>query len=148
MQDRGGLPRQVCGECGFVFWDNPTPVVAALVEHDDDVLLVRNHGWPDTWFGLVAGFLERGEAPDDGVLREVQEELGLQCEVVELIGNYPFRRMHQVILAYHVRATRGAEVVLGEELAEYKRVTVDTLRPWPMGTGHAVADWLKKRAGE
>ena len=33
--------------CEFVFYNNPTPVVAALVEHGGTVLLVRNKEWPE-----------------------------------------------------------------------------------------------------
>ena len=141
----GGRPRKACpdSDCGFVFYDNPLPVVAALVEHQGQVLLVRNHGWPEKWFGLVAGFLERGETPAEGVLRELQEELGLSGEVVRLIGVYPFAERNEVIIAYHLRAT--GTVALGEEIAELRAVPPERLRAWPFGTGQAVADWLKSR---
>jgi NADH pyrophosphatase NudC (nudix superfamily) len=43
---------------------------------------------PETWFGIVAGFLEKGETPEQAVLREVEEELGLKGEIVEYIGYY------------------------------------------------------------
>lgn len=144
-QKQAGLVRRVCPEssCGFVFYDNPTPVVAALVEHEDTVVLVRSHGWPEDWFGLVTGFLERGESPEAGTLREVQEELGLDGSIVRLIGVYPFERMNQIIVAYHVRAT--GTLTLGDELAGYKRVPPDRLKPWRSGTGQAVADWLASR---
>ena len=139
------MERLVCAdaECGHIVWGNPTPVVAALVEHEGDVLLVRNKGWPEKWFGLVTGFLEAGETPEEGVLRELDEELGLTGEIAEMIGVYAFYRANQLIVAYHVRAE--GNVVIGDELAGYKRVHPDKLRPWPMGTGHAVKDWLERR---
>jgi ADP-ribose pyrophosphatase YjhB (NUDIX family) len=137
--------RQVCSSetCDFVHWDNPTPVVAAIVQQDDAVVLVRSRGWPDEMFGLVTGFLERGESPAAGVLREVKEELGLDGGEPALVGVYGFEQMHQVILAYHVLV--WGEVTLGEELEAFKRVAVARLKPWPFGTGHAVRDWLAKR---
>jgi NAD+ diphosphatase len=141
----GGRTRSACPDlqCGFVFYDNPLPVVAALVEHQGEVLLVRNRGWPEKWFGLVAGFLERSETPEEGVLRELKEELGLDAVVVGLIGVYAFPERNEVILAYHLRAT--GTVVLGEEIAELRRVAPERLRAWPFGTGKAVADWLARR---
>jgi NADH pyrophosphatase NudC (nudix superfamily) len=129
--------------CGFVFYDNPTPVVAAIVEHEGGVLLVAQHDWPETWFGLVTGFLERGETPEEGVLREVKEELGLRGEVASLVGVYAFQQRNELIVAYHVRAE--GEVTLGEELRGFKRVPIEKLRPWDFGTGHAVRDWLARR---
>ncbi|MCI0569724.1 MAG: NUDIX domain-containing protein [Myxococcaceae bacterium] len=141
-----GRTRQVCGRegCGFTHWDNPLPVVAAIVEHRGDVVLVRNKGWPETWFGLVSGFLERDETPEEGVLREVREELGLSGEVVGLVGSYAFPERNELIVAYHVRAE--GELQVGEELAAIKRLPPEKLRAWPFGTGLAVADWLRTRA--
>jgi NAD+ diphosphatase len=143
-----GRERLACSteSCGYVFYDNPAPVVAALVEHGETVLLVRNKGWPEKWYGLVTGFLEKAESPEDGVLREVREELGLRGEVISFIGAYPFREMNQIILAYHVRAY--GEIAMSDELAGVKAVPPDKLRPWPLGTGHAVRDWLERRAQE
>ena len=144
-REDAGRPRLACpdADCGFVFYDNPLPVVAALVEHEGRVLLVRNHGGPEKWFGLVAGFLERGETPAEGVLRELREELGLTGEIVRLIGVYGFPERNEVIAAYHVRAS--GTVVQGEEIAQVRAVPPERLRPWPFGTGQAVADWLATR---
>jgi NAD+ diphosphatase len=141
----GGAERRACPEsaCGRILYDNPTPVVAAIIERDGAVVLARARNFPPTWFGLVTGFLERGEDPAAGVLREVKEEVGLDGEIVELVGVYPFPPMNQVIIAYHVRAT--GEIQVGEELAEVKLVPIEKLRPWPFATGDAVREWLAKR---
>jgi len=141
-----GRERLACprGECGFVHYDNPVPVVAGLVEHEGDVLLVRSVGWPEHWYGLVTGFLERDEEPEAAILRELREELGLEGRVVRPIGIYTFPERNELILAYHVEA-RG-EVRLGAELEGMKRIPPEKLRPWPFGTGLAVRDWLAGRA--
>jgi NADH pyrophosphatase NudC (nudix superfamily) len=144
-RDAEGRERLACAACGWVFYENPAPVVAAIVEHEGEVILVRQRGWPESWYGLVTGFLEKGEAPEAGVLRELDEELGLEGEIASLVGVYTFEQKNELIVAYHVRA-RG-EVRLGEELEAIKRVAVDKLRPWPFGTGHAVRDWLARRSG-
>ena len=140
-----GHERLVCSsdDCDFVFYDNPTPVVAAVVQRDDEVILIRNHGWPESWFGLVSGFLEQVEHPTDGVLREVEEEIGAIGEVVGFIGHYPFEQMNQIILAYHV--TIEGDVEAGDEIAAIKAVPIEDLKPWEFGTGPAVKDWLEKR---
>ena len=86
----GENAKRVRPSCGFVLWDNPTPVVAAIVEYNGAVVLVRNKAWTQKFFGLVTGFLEKGETPDAAVLREVKEELGLAGTTAEFIGNYSF----------------------------------------------------------
>jgi len=140
-----GRERPACSSasCQYVHWDNPTPVVAALVEHNGQILLVRNVSWPKKMFGLVTGFLEREETPEDGVLREVKEELGLEGEIAGFIGYYAFFQMNQLILAFHIKAQ--GNIVRGEEIAAIKPVLPDDLRPWPFGTGQAVSDWLEQR---
>lgn len=144
-EDAEGRARNRCTapDCGWVHYGNPTPVVAAIVEHAEGVLLARNVDWPEGMFGLVTGYLEAGETPEAGVLREVQEELGLTAEVVSLVGVHAFEMKNELLVTYHVRAS--GEVKLGEELAAYKAVPEAKLRPWPMGTGQALRDWLRSR---
>jgi ADP-ribose pyrophosphatase YjhB (NUDIX family) len=103
----------------------------------------RASGSPPTWFGLVTGFLEAGETPQQGVLRELKEELGLDGEIVSMIGVYSFDMRNELIIAFHVRAS--GTLVQGEELSGHKREAPEKLRPWPMGTGEAVKDWLAAR---
>ena len=132
-----------CASCDYVFWDNPVPIVAAIVELDGSVVLTRSKGWPEKMYGLVAGFLEKGETPEAGVLREVREELGLEAHIAGFVGCYSFFEKNQLIFAFHVQAQ--GEIAIGEELAEIKLVSPDELRPWPLGTGPALRDWLEAR---
>ena len=140
-----GRTRRACLKegCGFIHYGNPLPVVAAIVEHEGAVILVRGQSWPEKMFGLVTGFLEAGESPEQGALREVKEELSLDGEVVSLVGAYDFQMRNELIVAFHVRAK--GEVKLSSELAAYKKISADKLRPWDFGTGLAVRDWLATR---
>ncbi|MBE2294282.1 MAG: NUDIX domain-containing protein [Phycisphaerales bacterium] len=143
--DIDGHPRPCCPAtgCHYVHWDNPVPVVAAIVELEGTVILARNRGWPEHQYGLITGFLEKNETPDAAILREVREELSLDTTSAHFIGYYPFFKMNQLILAFHVPAC--GEVTLSEELAAIKRIPVERLKPWTIGTGPAVRDWLASR---
>ncbi len=143
-----GTKRLVCSSesCGFTFWDSPVPVVAAIVEYRGKIILARNREWPEKIFALITGFLEKGESPERGILREVDEELGLKGEIESLIGVYSFLRKNQLIVAYHVKAE--GEVRLGEEIVEIRHIPFEKLRPWEFGTGPAVRDWIEKNVGE
>jgi NAD+ diphosphatase len=143
--ERGGRTRLACIACDFVHWDNPVPVVAGIVERSGCVVLVRSIGVPPTWYGLVAGFLEAGEKPEDAVLREVAEEIGLTGRLVSFVGAYPFARRNQIIFAYHVRVDDGPIRLAADELADHKEVPFAKLKPWPQGTGPALRDWLIAR---
>lgn len=145
-EERGGAIRQVCPDtsCGFVHWNNPIPVVGAIVEHPDGIVLVQSIGWPSHFYGLVTGFLEFGEVPDEAVLREVKEETGLDGELGDFIGFYPFKRMNQLIMVYHVKAS-GTVTIDKTELADHSIVPIDKVRPWKAGTGYALMDWLQTK---
>ena len=137
-----GRDRLRCGSenCSYVFWDNPLPVVAAIIEYDGKALLARNAEWPEKVFGPVTGFLEKGETPEEGARREVQEELGLTIEKLKFIGVYSFKEKNQIIIAYYLNCA-GA-IHLDVEIAETKLIPFEKLKPWPFGTGHAVRDVL------
>ena len=145
-EDAGPKTRLRCAACGWTHWNNPTPVLAAVIELADregQLLLARNAAWPGRMFGLITGFMEAGESPQDGIRREIAEETALTVDALKLIGAYDFQRMNQVIVAYHAVA-RG-EIVLSPELAEYRLFKPEDARCWRAGTGYALADWLVAR---
>lgn len=150
-QDEDGGPRQRlrCGACGYTHWNNPVPVLAAVIECVDrggQVLLARNAAWSGRMFALITGFMEAGETPEAGITREVAEETGLEVLSLDLLGVWDFQRMNQVIIAYHAQA-RG-EIRLSPELAEYRLFEPSAVRCWPSGTGQALATWLRRKGLE
>ena len=146
LEDGGPRERLRCAACEWTHWNNPTPVLAAVVEYQGQILLARNAAWPGRMFALITGFMEAGETPQDGIMREVKEETNLDVLELNLIGVYDFQRMNQVIIAYHARAE--GEVVLSPELAEWRLYDYDAVRCWRAGTGQALADWLRSRGHE
>ena len=145
-----GESRSACSaNCGFVHYDNPTPVVAAVVEHNGMVVLAHNRAWPQafrSFYGLITGFLEHAESPEHCALREVKEELDLDGTAATLIGVYPFEQMNQVIIAYHIPAI--GTVTLGDELDDFRHVPLAECKAWAGGTGFALRDWLRTKGFE
>jgi len=149
LEDGGLKTRLRCPACGWTHWNNPTPVLAAIIECADrggQVLMARNAAWSGRMFALITGFMEAGETPEEGIAREVKEETNLEVQSLELIGVYDFQRMNQVIIAYHAQAL--GEIRLSPELLEYRLYAPEAVKCWPSGTGHALADWLRRRGHE
>jgi NADH pyrophosphatase NudC (nudix superfamily) len=149
VEDSGPKTRLRCPACGWTHWNNPTPVLAAVVECADRggrLLLARNAAWSQRMFALITGFMEAGETPQEGIAREVAEETALQVDALTLIGVYDFQRMNQIIIAYHALA--HGEIRLSPELAEYRLFDPADVRCWRAGTGYALADWLRSRGHE
>ena len=146
LEDGGSKERLRCVACGYTHWNNPTPVLAAVIEYRGQVLLARNAAWAGRMFALITGFMEAGETPEGGIAREIKEETNLDTIALKLIGVYDFQRMNQIIIAYH--AVADGEVRLSPELADYKLFDPADVKCWPAGTGYALADWLRTRGHE
>jgi NADH pyrophosphatase NudC (nudix superfamily) len=146
MEDGGEKARLRCSACNYTHWNNPTPVLAAVVEVEGKILLAQNAAWPGKMFALITGFMEAGETPQEGIAREIKEETNLETTELDLIGVYDFQRMNQVIIAYH--AVCHGEVKLSPELVDYRLYAFDQLKCWPAGTGYALADWLRSKGHE
>ena len=132
--------------CGFVNYDNPTPVAAMVVEFEEKIVFAHNRAWQGDFYGLITGFVDHREGPAECAVREVKEELNLEAGPPTLIGVYPFERLNQIIIGYHVPAT--GIITLNEELDRYKLVAPEECVAWPTGTGHALRDWLRSQGIE
>ncbi len=146
LEDGGYRERLCCTGCGWTHWNNPTPVLAAIIEYEGQVLLARNAAWEGGMFALITGFMEAGESPQDGIRREIKEETNLDTTELNLVGVHDFQRMNQVIITWH--AVASGEIRLSPELVEYKLLAPEQVMCWPAGTGQALAMWLKGRGIE
>lgn len=106
--------------------------VAALIVRAGRVLALRrapgNLAGPGLW-ETVSGRLEQGEQPRSGLMREVQEETGLEVALEERPwDSYAARRrdLPMVVVLYRARYLAG-EVVLSEEHDQYAWLTADEL---------------------
>lgn len=140
-----GEIRNACSDtsCGFIHFNNPTPVIAMIVEVDGGVVMAHNVSWPRKFYSIITGFLEEGEDPLECAVRETKEELNLDTIESSLVGAYAFPQQNQVIIAYHIKA--AGEIKLNDELDDYRITPAEEIRPWDFGTGLALKDWLATR---
>ena len=78
---------RVCVQCGKVVYHDPKVAAISVVERGGCVLMIQR----DTPVGrglwsMPGGFIDRGELVEEGAVREVSEETGLQVEIQGLIG--------------------------------------------------------------
>tara|TARA_B100000767_G_C19675077_1_gene496999 strand:+ start:565 stop:1044 length:480 start_codon:yes stop_codon:yes gene_type:complete len=141
-REMDGVSRLACQSqnCDYVYWQNPTPVVAGIVEIEGKIVMAHNVAWPKEYFSVITGFLEQGEDPAEAMVRETKEELNLSVISQSLVGAYGFEQMNQVIIAYHLIAE--GDIILNEELDAYKLIEKKDIVPWDMGTGLALKDFL------
>lgn len=99
---RFGQIRPVCPACDWVYFADPKVAVAALIERDRQVLLVRRANDPQRGlWTLPAGFVDAGEDPVLAAERECLEETGLQVRIAGLLD-----------VLYGQEHPRGAHIVI------------------------------------
>jgi 8-oxo-dGTP diphosphatase len=72
--------------------------VFAVIERDGQYLLARRADIG--WWNLPGGGLEYDETPEDGLVREVREEIGAEIEVARLVGVYSKPQKREIVLTY------------------------------------------------
>jgi 8-oxo-dGTP diphosphatase len=87
-------------------WHPRFSVTAGAVVTDSRgrVLLLKHRFRPGAGWGLPGGFIEKGEQPEDGLRRELREEIGLEVEQLKLFTTRAFKRPKQVEIVFRARA--------------------------------------------
>ena len=113
--------KMTCLACGKIFYLNSKPAVAAVIQRQAEILLVRTVDTGADEWDLPGGFLRYGEPPRAGLERELREELGVTVRVGRLLdavvdtyatGQYCLNLFYDVQLV-----TRA--ISLGGEICEY-----------------------------
>lgn len=115
----------------------PVPAVGVVCLKDEAVLLIRRGKPPrmGEW-SLPGGRIEPGERAIDAALRELDEETGVQADIVGLLdvvdGVFPEADSHYVLIDY-LAVWRGGEPVAGDDASEaafYPLSGVEALGLW------------------
>ncbi len=118
-----------CPLCGRSWYRNSMPAVGAAVVKDGKALVTIRAREPEKGrLDLPGGFLEVGEHPADGLVREVKEELGVEAEVVGdsvLQATHTYGKGGDWVLAigFRVRIT-GGEIQAADDVAGVRWVTL------------------------
>jgi ADP-ribose pyrophosphatase YjhB (NUDIX family) len=121
--------RMVCRDCGFIHYENPRIVVAAVATADDRILLCRRAIPPRRGFWTVpGGFMENDETAMEAAIRETLEETGAGVEIRDLLGIYSLPHIGQVHLVYRAKLT-SSRIEVGPECLDARLFGVDEI-PW------------------
>jgi ADP-ribose pyrophosphatase YjhB (NUDIX family) len=130
-----------CATCGFEFWQNSKPAVGALIVRviagTPHLLLARRGIDPHKgMWDLPGGFLANGEPPEEGLAREIREELGTTISslrfVTSGIDEYPrddVAEEARFVLSMHYQCEIPADAVPrpDDDVAEARWFLFDAL---------------------
>jgi NAD+ diphosphatase len=91
--------KKCCNQCGAEYFPRVDPVVIMLPCYEDKCLLGRQKGFPPGMFSALAGFVEPGETIEAAVIREVNEEVGLNSRDVVYKFTQPWPFPSQLMIA-------------------------------------------------
>lgn len=104
---------------------NPVPTVDIIIElidrRDRPIILIERLNPPYGW-AIPGGFMDYGESAETTARREAMEEIGLEVELVELLGVYsdPDRDPRQHTISTVYIATAKGEPKAGDDAKNVK----------------------------
>jgi NAD+ diphosphatase len=125
----GGYVRVCTSEaCGRQHFPRVDPAIIVLVASGDRCLLGRKPEWPTGRYSTLAGFVEPGESLEAAVIREVQEETGIEVDQVRYFASQPWPFPSSLMLGFTARGV-SEEIHVGEdELEDARWFTREQLR--------------------
>lgn len=82
-----------------------TVTTAVAIFNDEGQLLLLEHVFrPDSGWGLPGGFLSGSEQPEEGLRREIREEIGVELTDVRLLFTRSLGRLRQIEIYFRAKA--------------------------------------------
>jgi NAD+ diphosphatase len=109
----------VCKACNTTFYPNISPAIIVAIICKDKILLARGNHFPAGRYSLVAGYTNVGETLEETVIREVNEEVGLEVKNIRYYKNHPWPLSGSLMVGFIAEADDQQPLVIdGNELAD------------------------------
>ncbi len=145
------LAHPTCSSCGFVLWQSPSPVVAALITRQQAgviEILLGLRGSEPGWglWHVPGGFVDAGETLEEALARECEEELGVRVYPHEFLGGFPDRYGKEPILVLAYRCELIGGTPRGcPELNQPTWFSMDQLPPLAFRSCEEALEVLRRR---
>ena len=117
-----------CPHCGNLIFPKIAPAVIIGLIYEDSILISTYADRPYKGRALLAGFCEIGETPEQTVVREVQEEVGLRVKNIRYFDSQPWGFDSNLLLGYYCEVDGGTSITMDEtELATARFVKRDKI---------------------
>jgi NAD+ diphosphatase len=84
------MKRIGCRDCSFTYYHNVAAAVAAILEYDKKIVLIKRAKDPGKGkLDLSGGFVDPMESAEDALKREIKEELTIGLREPKYLGSYP-----------------------------------------------------------
>lgn len=123
--------RDYCTECNTIYYDNPLPVVSAIVlnKNREVLLVLRDRDPYEGLWCLPSGFVELDETIEKAIIRELKEETGLKGKGLRLIDTYSrYNKTYGDLIwvTFEIYKTNG-KLIPGDDARDAKYFPIDNL---------------------
>jgi NADH pyrophosphatase NudC (nudix superfamily) len=150
---------KACGDCGFVYYANPSTATAAFILNSRNEMLValRAKEPAKGTLDLVGGFVDMDETIEEGMRREILEETGLEVDDVRYLFSTPNQYLysgmyiHTLDANFVVRVADDVKPKAADDAADCLWIPVEDVDPAEFGLTsirHAVEHFLAERLWE
>ncbi len=131
-----------CIQCGFTYYANPCSATAAFIVDDHRHLLVVRRGKEPAkgTLDLPGGFCDMGETVEEGMIREIREETGMEVDHIEYLFSspnvyeYSGMGIHTLDMDFLVRVHGNSiAVTAADDAAEALWLPIDEVNPAEFG---------------
>jgi len=122
---------KICPECGFINYTRLSPAVIIAIIKNNKILMAKHSYGLHSRYCLIAGFIEAGENLEEGIKREVMEEVGLKVNNIKYFGSQPWPFPNSLMIGFTASYESGEISVDGKEIVDAKWFDADTITPMP-----------------
>lgn len=129
-----GHLRSRCPECSFIHWGNFSLGVGGVLWHNDKVLLVkRGHNPGKGMWTIPGGYVDQGESIGNAVVREIQEETGIEAKPLSIIAirDRPAEK-HDTYIIFLMQFMGGTLQAQPEEISDLAFLTLEECQALPI----------------
>jgi NAD+ diphosphatase len=146
-RDKADERAKVCPSCGLVNYPRVSPAIIVAVLKGDRILLAQSTRARNSFFSVLAGFVEPGETLEDCVRREVREETGIAVDGIRYFGSQPWPFPNALMVAFTATYAGGELAIDLSEIVNAGWFGADELPPLP--GKHSIArrliEWFVSR---
>ncbi len=134
----------ICPRCGLTSYPRISPAVIMAVLRGDRILLGRRKG--SQVYSVVAGYVEAGETLEEGVKREVMEEVSVEVDNIRYFGSQPWPYSSSLMVAFTADWVWGEIQEDGVEIEEAHWFSAQELPriPRPGSISRKIIEWFSK----
>jgi NAD+ diphosphatase len=136
-----------CPKCGLLNFPRLDPAIIVLVERGREMLLARSRRFSTPMYSVLAGFVEPGETLEEAVIREVNEETGINVKDIHYFQSQSWPFPHSLMIGFTATYASGQITIGDGENIDAGWFTVEDLPSLPskMSIARKLIDWFLEK---